>query len=126
MGRQFRAARVYQTAQLNLAIPRRPDHVDLPPPWLKALETIPPSEVLTRPVPVQHQAPDPRIKKPRRTFRPQKMVYEEDELRRTFFKDHPWELARPRIILELDGKDSRRYDWSRGLLQPGIPLSGEW
>lgn len=56
---------------------------------------------------------------------PQKIVYEEDELRRTFFKDHPWELARPRIIMELDGKDARYLDWSKGLLQSGFPLTGE-
>ncbi len=66
------------------------------------------------------------MKKPSRTFHPQKIVYEEDELRRVFFKDHPWELARPRMMVELDGKDSRRVDWSRGLRQPGMPLSGEW
>ena len=125
MSRQFRAARVYETATRNLAIPRAENLREVPPPWLRVVESIPPSEILTRPVPVQHQPPHPRMTKPRRTYVPQKITYEEDELRQTFFQDHPWELARPRVIVEHDGKDSRRCDWSRGLQQPGVALSGE-
>ena len=45
-------------------------------------------------------------------------------LRREFFKDHPWELARPRILLEDDGKDSQKTDWSR-IQQKEKALSGE-
>jgi small subunit ribosomal protein S23 len=29
------------------------------------------------------------------------------------------------VIIETDGKDYQRIDWSKGLRQPGIPLSGE-
>lgn len=29
------------------------------------------------------------------------------------------------MVIEMDGKDARRCDWSKGLKQPGIPLSGE-
>jgi small subunit ribosomal protein S23 len=33
-------------------------------------------------------------------------------------------LARPRIVLENDGKDAQKCDWSR-IQQPGRPLTGE-
>ncbi len=45
-------------------------------------------------------------------------------LRREFFKDHPWELARPRMLLEDDGKDSQKTDWSH-LQQKEKALGGE-
>jgi len=35
------------------------------------------------------------------------------------------ELARPRVITEFDGKDATRCDWSKGLQQFGVPLTGE-
>ena len=63
-------------------------------------------------------------KKPSKMFRPQKIVNKEDILRRQFFGDHPWELARPRVVLEDDGKDGQRWDWSR-ISQPGRILDGE-
>lgn len=52
------------------------------------------------------------------------IVYPEDKLRNEFFGDHPWELARPRVILENDGKDGEKWDWSR-IVQPGKKLDGE-
>ncbi len=124
--RQFRAARLAQAIKKNLAIPIGRNWKETRPPWLAVVESIPPAEILTRPVPVQHQPPNLRMTKPRRTYKPQQITYEEDALRRTFFRDHPWELARPRVIVEFDGKDARRFDWSRGLRQPGMPLNGEW
>jgi small subunit ribosomal protein S23 len=57
-------------------------------------------------------------------FQPQRIVYPEDELRTRFFQDHPWELARPRILVESDGKDFMRYDWSK-IQQVGKQLDGE-
>jgi len=57
-------------------------------------------------------------------FQPQHIVYPEDQLRSNFFKDHPWELARPRLLVENDGKDFMRYDWSK-MQQPGKALNGE-
>ena len=127
MGRLFRAARVARTAQKRLGSPVLGVErlKEVPPPWLKAVEAIPPSETLVRTYPVQHQPLNPKMHKPRRTFVPQQISYEEDDLRGTFFRDHPWELARPRIITEFDGKDARYVDWSKGLQQPGIPLTGE-
>ncbi|CAK7215899.1 mitochondrial ribosomal small subunit component [Sporothrix bragantina] len=125
MVRQFRAARIADVANKSIRSQYRKNEWPVAPPWLKAVEAIPPAEILTRTIPVAHQTPDPRMHKPRRTYRPQKITYEEDGLRKTFFRDHPWELARPRVILETDGKDARRYDWSKGLIQEGLPLCGE-
>ena len=65
-------------------------------------------------------------KKPRQPLVPTNIKFQEDGLRTHFFKQHPWELARPRILVETDGKDAQRYDWSKGLRQPGLPLCGEW
>jgi len=57
-------------------------------------------------------------------FQPQRITYPEDALRQEFFGDHPWELARPRLILENDGKDGQKYDWSK-MKQRGRKLDGE-
>jgi small subunit ribosomal protein S23 len=63
--------------------------------------------------------------KPSRMFCPIPIRYEEDTLRKRFFTDHPWELARPRVVLETSGNSHAGADWSTGLLQPNIALSGE-
>lgn len=96
------------------------------PPWYRVVGAIPPTTSLVRTIPVQLQEKRLRksARKPSRTFTPQKIVYPEDELRTQFFKDHPWELARPRILVENDGKDFMRHDWSR-MQQPGKQLDGE-
>jgi small subunit ribosomal protein S23 len=48
----------------------------------------------------------------------------EVHFRRKFYKQHPWELARPRIAVEDDGADYSRMDWSK-MEQIGKPLDGE-
>ncbi|KAF8948770.1 mitochondrial ribosomal small subunit component [Haplosporangium gracile] len=61
-----------------------------------------------------------------KTERPQKIVYPEDKLRRRFYEDHPWELRRPRCLLETSGDGTRR-NWT-SLLQSGrsiADLTGE-
>lgn len=123
-GRQIRPARVYQTVTQELRH-RAAGSSNNPPPWYSVMTSVPPAETLVRTVAPRHGKPSSRSKKPRHIFRPKQIVYLEDELRQTFFKDHPWELARPRIVLELDGKDYQRCDWSKGLVQTGIPLTGE-
>ncbi|KAH6620815.1 37S ribosomal protein S25, mitochondrial [Chaetomium sp. MPI-SDFR-AT-0129] len=132
-GRKFTAAQVYNTARARAGKPIIPGRAaPVPPAWVHALRNIPPAEVLTRPYPVQH-APPPTSRAPkqlktgvpRNMFRPQRIVHPEDQLRQEFFRDHPWELARPRLVVELDGLDGRRRDWGRGLRQPGMALSGE-
>ncbi|CAK7564503.1 MAG: mitochondrial ribosomal small subunit component [Sporothrix epigloea] len=125
MVRQFRAARIADVVNKNIRSKYRQKSWPVAPTWLKAVEAVPPAEVLTRTIPIAHQTPNPHMHKPRRTYRPQKITYEEDGLRKTFFRDHPWELARPRVMLETDGKDAQRYDWSKGLIQVGLPLCGE-
>lgn len=125
MGRSLRAARVLQTARNNVGKSGWGGMVLQAPVWLKALERLPPAEILTRPNPIPHYDPNPRARKPRNIFKPQRIVHPEDELRQTFFKDHPWELARPRVAVELDGKDARYVDWSTGLQQPGTQVTGE-
>ncbi|EMT64715.1 mitochondrial ribosomal small subunit component [Fusarium odoratissimum] len=125
-GRQIRPARVLQTVTEELnhnvlggkSIPT--------PPWYNIMQSVPPAETLVRTVTPQHRAPNQKATKPKNMYRPQKIFYVEDKLRKTFYKDHPWELARPRVILESDGKDYQHCDWSKGLRQPNIPLTGEW
>lgn len=114
------------------------------PEWVDVLGDIPPSQVLVRNLPQEHflfrqrletgkksSQPVPVIrrtstksKKASRMFQPMPIKFEEDGLRAKFFKDHPWELARPRILVETSGKDSERYDWSR-IEQPGKRVDGE-
>jgi small subunit ribosomal protein S23 len=117
------------------------------PPWVDVVADIPPAQVLVRNQPIQHQLVrqrvktlpgsskpqivfetddkhKPKSKKPSRLFQPVEIKYEEDQLRKEFFRDHPWELARPRVVLESSGKDYEKYDWSR-LQQRGKKLDGE-
>lgn len=117
------------------------------PCWVDIVADIPPAQVLIRNQSQQHPIirervktisgkPQPQImiepqpscqsksKKTNRMFQPSRIRYEEDQLRKEFFRDHPWELARPRVVLENDGKDHGRYDWSK-LQQRGKRLDGE-
>jgi len=126
MGRyDFRPSRVRQTAQMLLQSRR----ITQQPSWYQVMHDIPPSEILTRTQPVQQTNSNTRtntrkVKKPSRMFQPQRIGYEEDGLRREFFSDHPWELARPRMLLEEDGKDYQRWDWGIAH-QSGRPVTGE-
>lgn len=86
-----------------------------PPPWYNTVNEIPPSAGLIRPVMQRHQKSG---KKSSRLFSPIKVTYEEDRLRWEYFNDHPWELAKPRVILENDGKDYQKWDWSHALCRP--------
>ncbi|KAM0711484.1 hypothetical protein Q7P35_000850 [Cladosporium inversicolor] len=99
-----------------------------PPPWYSTVGEIPPSARLVRPV---LQRPQKAGKKSSRLFSPVKVTYEEDRLRWEYFNDHPWELARPRVILENDGKDYQKWDWSHPLCRPeerdvGLRKVQEW
>jgi small subunit ribosomal protein S23 len=117
------------------------------PNWVDIVQDVPPAQILVRQQPVKHplskvrtrtlpngktqqyvQISEPKRSKSakaRHVFQPKQLRYEEDSLRKTFFSDHPWELARPRVILETSGDQHKNADWSTGLVQPGIPLSGE-
>lgn len=125
MGRTLKPARVHQiaTSIINTSSQQQPYQ-----PWLETIGRIPPAEILTRSQPPQvRHTPryiHKKIRKPSRLFAPQQITYPEDEVRQQFFEDHPWELARPRIVLEQDGKDGQKCDWSR-IEQPGRQLNGE-
>ena len=58
-------------------------------------------------------------------YQPNQLRYEEDALRNQFFADHPWELARPRMLVETNGNQHAHADWSTGIEQPGLQVSGE-
>lgn len=126
MGRQIRPAQVFKTVtnEMNhLVLSNRPLEE---PPWYRVVGAIPPAETLVRTIPPQQRQPNRKATKPKNIYKPQQIRYREDSLRTTFYKHHPWELARPRIVLESDGKDYQHCDWSKGVRQPGIPLTGEW
>ncbi|KAJ1896593.1 mitochondrial ribosomal small subunit component [Kickxella alabastrina] len=46
-----------------------------------------------------------------RSTRPPKIEFPEDRLRRVFYKNHPFEKSRPRIVMEPTGKTC--HDWSQ-------------
>ena len=137
------ALRVRQTALLQ----KSNGKIRKSPCWVDIVADIPPAQVLIRNQTQQHPVvrqrvktvagkPQPQViiesqpsrpvksKKVSRMFQPLEIHYEEDQLRKEFFRDHPWELARPRVILENDGKDHERYDWTK-LQQRGKRLDGE-
>lgn len=121
-GRNLMAPRVYQQATMFL----ENKLWSQVPPWYTTMGSVPPPEILTRTLPPQHRERklNSRVRKPSKMFKPLPLEYEEDRLRKEFYSDHPWELARPRIVLENDGKDGQRCDWSR-IQQRGRPLNGE-
>lgn len=135
----FSALRVRQTVVNQKAQGK----FDKLPEWVDVIGQIPPSQVVVRHLPQRHPISVQRMKqkpgdkspvvknhirdqkiKPSRMFQPLPIRFEEDKLRSDFFRDHPWELARPRIVVEGTGKDFERYDWSR-IQQPGKQLDGE-
>ncbi|CAA9964066.1 hypothetical protein HRS9122_04802 [Pyrenophora teres f. teres] len=119
MGRyDFRPLRVRQTAKALFDAKRDP----VLPQWYDVVGNIPPGETLARPV-----LRVPKMRKARKAsklFKPLPIVYPEDKLRSEFFGEHPWELARPRLVVENSGNDAKNYDWSK-IEQPGKQLDGE-
>lgn len=97
-----------------------------PPGWYDVVGRLTPAQTLVRTQPIPHQQRNPPkgTRKASKRFQPQKITYEEDVLRTEFFKDHPWEMARPRMMLEEDGADSYRTDWSK-MAQTHASLNGE-
>lgn len=125
-GRQIRPARVFKNLTQQLQHQVLPGYTVAEPSWYKVMAEVPPTDSTVRTIPPRHRLPGPNApKKPKKLYRPQHIQYPEDKLRTTFFKDHPWELARPRVIMESDGKDYQYLDWSKGVRQPGIALTGE-
>jgi small subunit ribosomal protein S23 len=102
------------------------------PPWFDAMARMPPGEKLVRPAhrfgaqPSRRAAAARGKGRPRasRMFQPLPITFPEDRLRSEFYGDHPWELARPKVVVENTGFDSRGWEWS-GIEQPGKNLDGE-
>lgn len=55
-------------------------------------------------------------------FKPPKLSYIEDEIRKLFYEQHPWERSRPKILVE--NSMDNDYNWSH-ISQLGKPLDGE-
>lgn len=110
MGRyNFAAQNVYKHATQLLNAKRMPS----PPPWYTPIQNTPPSARLVRQPMQRAQKPGAKLgRKKSKLFSPLRLTYEEDALRWEYFNDHPWELARPRVVLEDDGRDHERWDWS--------------
>ncbi|QSL65031.1 hypothetical protein MERGE_002335 [Pneumocystis wakefieldiae] len=98
------------------------NYIKREPKWFRPIIEAPPNFNLLRKLSPQFL----RIKKSLKPnlLRPQNIEYPEDQLRRRFFKDHPWELARPRNLIEYNGKNIEHYSWSQ-LHQKAKPLDGE-
>jgi small subunit ribosomal protein S23 len=118
-----------------------------PPIWTDIMSLIPPAQILTRKQPTHHPTPEIRTrnlsnarialtrttpsKKTQLTqrqalYKPLPLEYSEDALRQNFYTDHPWELARPRVILETVGPTASQTHTAYTSIQPpGVPLSGE-
>jgi small subunit ribosomal protein S23 len=152
MGRlNLTALRVRKRAIANVEAGR----TKIRPVWLDITRDIPPAQIFTRQQPIQHpltkvrtktipapsssnpQLPPPtRIevtveqpthtkKKASKIFQPVPIRYEEDDLRKQFYSDHPWELARPRVVLETSGENALHHDYSRNIRSPNAALNGE-
>jgi small subunit ribosomal protein S23 len=130
MGRyDLRPAQVLHKATMLLETKMLPGK----PPWFDAMARIPPGEKLVRPA---HRfgprsagrggraALAGRKAKASRMFQPLPIAFPEDRLRSEFYGDHPWELARPKVVVENTGYDSRAWKWSK-IEQMGKNLDGE-
>lgn len=60
----------------------------------------------------------------RHLYEPVHLKFMEDEIREIFYKQHPWELARPKLIVENSGDDHVTQDWSK-MYQANKKLDGE-
>jgi hypothetical protein len=122
MGRyDFRPHRVHQATTQLLAAERLARR----PPWYETVGAVRPPQILVRTQPVRLGPRGKTLKcKASKIFQPVRLIYPEDRLRKAFFADHPWELARPRMVLEDDAKDGQRRDWA-SIIQESKPLDGE-
>lgn len=116
------------------------------PVWLPVVQAIPPGPSIIRSqnpevnISGQSELEQTLLSKPHNTNRlrhsekhlrtppprPRAIVYPEDKLRRQFFKDHPFELARPKVLVEND-LGINRTDYSKLMLEGMHPsqIDGE-
>ncbi|KAK9238158.1 mitochondrial ribosomal protein S25-domain-containing protein [Lipomyces kononenkoae] len=95
------------------------------PAWFKAVLAHPPTtaDAVQRVDIVKLRQKHPRLSV-KKLMRPMNIVYHEDRIRSLFYSQHPWELTRPRIVVEQDALDFQRHDWSK-LEQENKALDGE-
>lgn len=122
MVRHLRPLRVHHMASYMLETGRLKQE----PPWYRVVAAVPPTTSLVRQLPVRMSKKRSQkiSKRPSVLFKPKEIIYPEDGMRMQFFQDHPWELARPRIVVENDARDYMKYDWS-SIKQLGKQLDGE-
>ncbi|EPY52631.1 ribosomal protein subunit Rsm25 [Schizosaccharomyces cryophilus OY26] len=95
------------------------------PCWYSAVAKYPPAtQYLNRITPLYSTKVRKSKNANKEMYHPQSIHWPEDRLRKKFYQDHPWELARPQIITENDGNDHLYCDWSQ-LDQPRKALTGE-
>lgn len=102
------------------------------PAWYRVLARNPPRHAFTKSIRKDHleqlQKDKPRLEKNASSgsilLRPRKLQFVEDELRTLFYKQHPWELADGKIMVENESTIATQYDWSR-LAQFTKKLDGE-
>jgi len=94
------------------------------PIWYQpVLDTPPYSDYSRKPAPQHSSHPDGQKPTDLREFK--QILHPLDvQIREKFYKQHPWELARPKVAVEEDGADYSRYDWSK-ITQVGKQLDGE-
>ncbi|KAJ8099388.1 mitochondrial ribosomal protein S25-domain-containing protein [Lipomyces tetrasporus] len=95
------------------------------PAWFKAVLAHPPStsDTVQRVNIVQLRQKHPHLSV-KKLMKPMEIVYPEDRIRKLFYRQHPWELTRPRILVEHDALDFQRCDWSK-IEQDYKALDGE-
>ncbi len=97
--------------------------IKMEPVWYQPVINIPPMTDFSRkPARTEHPRPWNRPNDIREMQQMNKGM--DNTIRTRFYKEHPWELARPKIVVEEDGADYVRQDWSR-MEQVGKPLDGE-
>uniref|UniRef100_A0A060T978 37S ribosomal protein S25, mitochondrial n=1 Tax=Blastobotrys adeninivorans TaxID=409370 RepID=A0A060T978_BLAAD len=58
-------------------------------------------------------------------YRVKNIRYFEDKIRTLFYSQHPWELARPKMVVENDGNDASRLESWDSIYQKNKRLDGE-
>lgn len=121
--RRLRALRVLERTSLLLESGK----LQAEPAWYRVVGETLPATTLARTRPVLLHKPRMKRseqKKQKTAYMPQNISYVEDSLRQTFYKDHPWELARPKILVEEEGLEYTKYDWSN-IMQTNKALDGD-
>lgn len=121
----LRALRVAQTTSQLL----QAKHLKNQPVWLPTVARIPPSSDIARKPPPSFHATSSsssasRAGKVRKVFAIQRIKYLEDGLRERFYKEHPWELARPVLLIESGHPSTGGGEWT-SLRRGGRQVSGE-